>query len=391
MYLLTFSKGLGPTCEGRVTARPNSICELPLYSLSMIIFALLLTISLCGCSEQDRIFFSPRATIECDINLVHDIDWSVLQHQDSILIYTLRKDGSIYRGSLPSHSRYLLTSASGFEKIHIHSPDSIFLFKVRDQSISLINDKGIEYTSWAIPNYNGVRHKIDISPANRPVIYDDVLSITMAPYVKLAEFYDHDHEFKMNLQSNECMSYLRYPDHYSADNWWHVSGNGIYRTLSGEGELVFSFAIHDSLYIYSNRGTHLRTVPAKSRYMDEFPPPPYIDTDQRATLEYATTIPMYKAIIWDKYRNFYYRIATHAQSARNASGRINNVNDRPWSIIVLDQQFRILGEQRFPAGNYYYAAIYPVKDGLLIANKFKALSGLPTRQISSFTLFSISG
>jgi len=96
------------------------------------------------------------------------------------------------------------------------------------------------------------------------------------------------------------------------------------------------------------------------------------------------------SLLWDGFRNRYYRVVAHSQPARNSSGRPNEFNDCPWSIIVLDADFRILGEQKFLSGKYRSASAFPTRKGLLVANKSVTPSGLPDRRIHSFTLFSIS-
>ena len=87
---------------------------------------------------------------------------------------------------------------------------------------------------------------------------------------------------------------------------------------------------------------------------------------------------VYANIIFDKYRNTYYRIAKHKSNS-------NNLKDFKFSIMILDKNFNILGEQIFNNLEYNISACFVSKNGLLL-KKQDDLSGITKYDIYKVNL-----
>jgi hypothetical protein len=76
----------------------------------------------------------------------------------------------------------------------------------------------------------------------------------------------------------------------------------------------------------------------------------------------------YKNVLFDEYRRKYYRICLHSLNYENGE-TVNLYEDKPWSIIVLNEQFDVLNEYLFPQRKYDFQNVVITRSGLLIARK----------------------
>lgn len=92
-----------------------------------------------------------------------------------------------------------------------------------------------------------------------------------------------------------------------------------------------------------------------------------LQTNSEMEIKAYTLDESYVDIHYDPYENVYYRIFKQVQLDSNIPGEKPLKTDAEWSIIVLDQNFMILGEVKFEKEKYNFLKIIPTKDGILIA------------------------
>lgn len=73
----------------------------------------------------------------------------------------------------------------------------------------------------------------------------------------------------------------------------------------------------------------------------------------------------YINLIFNPSKNHYYRIAKHVNLSTADAKRL----EAPWSIIVFNKQFEVLGEVLMPKAMYNYLHILPTPEGLLISKE----------------------
>jgi hypothetical protein len=78
----------------------------------------------------------------------------------------------------------------------------------------------------------------------------------------------------------------------------------------------------------------------------------------------------YDRIVFDKYRNLYYRLVSVSSKFINDDGTLNSMND--WSCMVLDSNFKIIDEIFFSVEDYFSYYFYPVPEGILIGDSKRA-------------------
>jgi hypothetical protein len=182
--------------------------------------------------------------------------------------------------------------------------------------------------------------------------------------------------------------FLSFPRQYSATSWWHVVGNEVSRVPNNNKEIVYSFPMNDTLFVYSHDGILKRKVSAPSGYFGDFPPPPIderTENNSEKLTNYLLQLKRYVAILYDPFKDRYYRIVAHWQPLKNEEG-VKNVNsDAPWSIIVLDSDLQILGEQKIEPYTYKFDGVVVTEKGLLVRNNY--FHSKEDRDKISYTLF----
>ncbi|GHT70444.1 hypothetical protein AGMMS50239_38830 [Bacteroidia bacterium] len=84
--------------------------------------------------------------------------------------------------------------------------------------------------------------------------------------------------------------------------------------------------------------------------------------------DYGT--PCYGNMIYDKYRNIYYRLAYPKVELEDGVDYISLTSQgrKKFSIIILDEKFNIIGETLFPEYTYNSTVLFVHQDGLYICN-----------------------
>ena len=133
-------------------------------------------------------------------------------------------------------------------------------------------------------------------------------------------------------------------------------------------EVAVSFNKSDSIYVSSDF-LHVRSYKAQSRYFPSLHPEPYYaQTDLEARLRRESLKPQYHHLLYDKYRKVFYRFALHPYEwPKTKSPMSGEDNGRKFSILILDEQYQLIGETKFPAYQYAYHYYFIGKEGLYVS------------------------
>ena len=80
----------------------------------------------------------------------------------------------------------------------------------------------------------------------------------------------------------------------------------------------------------------------------------------------------YSHIMYDKYRDIYYRFAEMPCELGPNEYVYNDAKAREFSVIIFDKDFRIIGETKFPGNKYFYKMSFIGRDGLYISENNEA-------------------
>lgn len=161
-----------------------------------------------------------------------------------------------------------------------------------------------------------------------------------------------------------------YPEQYQKYNW----GGGFYRmpyfTVNEELEdMIISFPHDHYLYVYSLQNNTQSKYYAGSNLIKEIKA--YDEKKELRTnnnedrvRDWAFSIPTYRSVLYDKYRNLYYRFACLPKTEKF---RKFVSGTQPVILIVLDKDFNYLGEGLLPDNiDIRYTNSFVTKDGLNI-------------------------
>lgn len=282
---------------------------------------------------------------------------------------------------------------------YLWAPDSILLLAEGGQAIRLINSRGDSLGQWSL-----VKKLSD---------GDDQYEVGTPPDVPMQRLgnviYLQKSTRRVGVLSSDSVRRIWYA--YATDIGLHPpsgqlvgpvnpltplpaairSGANFYdflipRIITPEGGCVRAYAFSDSVYEY-DATQHLRcTQPTTSKFFfpnKALPDGRMMDFDYLS--RYILTQPRFAKILYDPYRQLYYRVLLHAVSYDNpAEGTHTAIRERPWSLLIFDENWQKRGEVVFPGGRYYWNLLFITRQGLVLARQPAEGDNPPPREWELF-------
>ena len=135
-----------------------------------------------------------------------------------------------------------------------------------------------------------------------------------------------------------------------------------------ENRLVCSFLESDSIMVTDDL-THTKWYNAKSQFLDSMIPYLNAPVEDAQDLIRSKGKAKYWHIMYDKYRDVYYRFAEMPCELAKDENPYDEFShkSREFSVIILDKDFRIIGETKFPGNKYFIRMSFVGRDGLYIS------------------------
>lgn len=166
----------------------------------------------------------------------------------------------------------------------------------------------------------------------------------------------------------DALSGFQYPSFPKTDNPAKMSGKeeDFSRCFSGE-QFVYSFYFAEDIYVTDIDHRSVQAFNVKSKYIDRIE---YTDDFGNLTFEDILAAPTYGNLLYDPYRQVYYRIAyPKVEVDKGVNGlELLQYGRKRFSIIILDKDFHIIGETLFPDYTYNNVLMFVRKDGLYISS-----------------------
>lgn len=165
-----------------------------------------------------------------------------------------------------------------------------------------------------------------------------------------------------------------YPSFPHSENKAKAYGveSSLSRCFDGQ-QFVYSFHFDETLYVASPDHQTVRKIPARSRYI------PHVEIpDENKNYSFAQMLkrmcenPNYGNLIHDPYRNVYYRIAyprTEIEPDENCVD-IWQYGRKKFSILILDENFQVVGETLLPENTYNSTLWFVRADGLYLSTGY---------------------
>lgn len=150
----------------------------------------------------------------------------------------------------------------------------------------------------------------------------------------------------INIFTNDISYYHTYPEELFGENanWGGDLMQMVYQTFTPDGKLAFSFPNSHNLYIADWNGNEMTAVYAGSNEAGTISSID-CDLDMQPNNEEIMSCYLeqdwYAGILYDPYRKVYYR---YLQKAITSVTSKTSINDKILAIIIMDEQFKYLGE-----------------------------------------------
>jgi len=123
-----------------------------------------------------------------------------------------------------------------------------------------------------------------------------------------------------------------------------------YAVVSDGDKIIYSFYCDEYIYIIRDGNDELEKKLAKSDYINDFESA----SDYNNPAYYFAKAPLYRNLLYDPYRNLFYRFAKHAIDDFEDMKPEDAYQYPPYfSIVILDENLNKVGEQVFNKRNYY--------------------------------------
>ena len=177
----------------------------------------------------------------------------------------------------------------------------------------------------------------------------------------------------LNLKSGHIGTLpINYPDIFEDDVKVPAGGgyNFTYDYNYKQERLVCSLTGYDSIMVMDDL-KQVRWYNGKSRYLKSVRPRVY-EANGFDWLRESKGGIKYHNIMYDKYRNVYYRIAEFPYEFKPNESAFDDPKGREFSIIIFDKDLNIIGETKFPGNKYLYKMSFVGRDGLYISENNEA-------------------
>jgi hypothetical protein len=129
---------------------------------------------------------------------------------------------------------------------------------------------------------------------------------------------------------------------------------------------LVSYAYDDSIYVYKD-GRIDKSYKCKSNFIKQHNPyPEDKQFDMVFYKDYLMFEPKYLKLLYNKYKDQYYRIAKHPVDTKSKNG--NMIEEMEWSIIVMNSEFEVSKEVVFDYRYHSPELVLPSKNGVYISN-----------------------
>ncbi len=172
---------------------------------------------------------------------------------------------------------------------------------------------------------------------------------------------------------NDTIQYVvNYPKQYSENNW----GGGftyrfVYYTVKDDNIIVSFPASHHLIKynLYSKFEKIVYAGSGKVKYIKPYSYNKKTSIDERKAWDWYMNTPSYESILYDKFRNCYYRIARLPDSNYKKGQRKNN---KPIVIIKLNKNLEYVGEVQVPMDRKWFSQkVFITEKGLNMAFEFE--------------------
>lgn len=329
--------------------------------------------SLIRIEQEKTIYSGTKVTSTPIVSQVFDVnrnEYYILLDNDSLYFYNL-ETGCLSK-TIDVSKAGKLTNYSGF----CFTGNEVYAYNYTQGAIlHRLDIGGNILKSWNIKDKSLAKYPVDPEATTvSPVLNNGkyiLLSGSGHGQPDDATFENKPLSCIINLQTDSMKYGAGYPEQYRKGNFGGVYFNSIYHTVDKEGRFIYSHPADHYIYRYSPDLTSYERIYMGSRYIDKICSLEYSTLDiyknKSLRIRYYLEQPSYANIIYDKYRDLYYRVAQQP-----LKGWVDGTSFvKPFSIIVMNSDSKIISETSVITdyNKLNLANMHITKDGLMIQKR----------------------
>lgn len=299
--------------------------------------------------------------------------------EPEILVYNMKKQ--TYMRTI-SFDREGANGIGWFGGYYIKSWDEIYLPEMTRPEINIVNSDGrlLRTISYA----ETVQGKQTIPFISLTSVYTPMVFIGHQLYIPQTINLMHGskalEESPVTVVLDTLTSKLkelpfRFPQIMSLEDVKNKSLGSEYsysRCFDGNN-FIYSFFFDENIYVTPPSHKRIDKIVVKSRYINELKFVDRTPDDLNLVAKALSELPFYSNLIYDKYRNVYYRFVfpkVDLPTNETDYAEIWQMGRTKFSIIILNDQFEVIGETLFPENVYVSTQYFIRKEGLYIGTSF---------------------
>lgn len=262
--------------------------------------------------------------------------------------------------------------ASILEDFYFHNSDSIFLISAENiRKIYLINEHGELQKKWDIKLPESLRdYWLSVELLFNFNYNEKFKTVYFWLYPSGADYYNTEHYVntrvgEYSLAGDSLRTWDGYPcEMYS--NQKIYDSDAYINAYFFEDKMVTYFLPLNEIRITDLSTKLVSQFSVKSNFAPEIITPygtagkPIKDIEREKI--YDTENPFYVKMVSNQDGTLHYRILKKGVPARYNDGRMRSFHDRPFSIMVLNENFDILKEVEFDGGTYDFFQCFAIDD-----------------------------
>lgn len=339
-----------------------------LYFLSIVLFSCSNNINDVDIIEGQMIHFDQPERISNNRLFFYE------KGDERLIIQAVRNKQQIIINNLKSKksTKWVINSKFDWNTLYAMSPDSVLLINRKNGKIQLIDSTSKVLNYWELPLIiDSVKYSLKLQLQSDLLFINDYLVASVLGTKGDDYIYNYNIDYIYNLKKRKFVKLImKFPKIYSIENNWASLGVNFTKTLYGD-EIFYNFPMYGNIVKYNLQTEQQDIINIKpSQYLKDFPPTPLAKDWNTLGNDYHYTYwidkPCNLELIYDKYRNIFYRLICHEQPLRDAKNNLNNEFTRTWSIMIFDSDLKLIKEKFFNGMKYLPRYTFVYKNGLII-------------------------
>lgn len=292
---------------------------------------------------------------------------------NQILFYNFKTCELLFKIDLERDGPNGVGLASGyyikdFDNIYVSSYSYPGLLKIDidGKIVQKINYGRTEDGYQIIPSYTPSSY-----PSIEPVFINNSVYLCQNAVPHLNDIKETPLTVSIDTLSGKSKSYPLKYDIFKPNKDKNKISSTLFSRVICDSSFIYSPFTDEHIYITSINHSKIKKIKAGSNYIKD-PSKEQTRIPQIGAKE-NLELARYGNLIYDKYRNVYYRFAYHKTTLEKKINWIGHAvyGRKKFSIIILNSDFQIIGETLFPEEIYNSYVAFVHKDGLYLSKDYQ--------------------